>query len=221
MKSMFKRSTPDGTLVATVTVDIDSVTVTKKEDGSRSIGRPLRIPTKHCRDSSPVAEGEAQCQILLEDGFELSGTDGADSSGARGKVLYLSIAAKSVPMAIECVTAGEVPSGITLHTRPGGVVRVCDTANQVLTLDPVRDSAAVVQVKSALAAVALLLCQRGYASLVHESVQGQPNGREVTSADLHIIASSLDANLFQYLEGQGIHPAGVVQTASVTSAVLL
>jgi len=224
MKRFYKRDLSSSGGIdeeASISIESDAVTVAIRNTATRSKGKPIRIPLKLCKGESPELEARAQAMKLQAEGFIYTRDNGAVSSTDNQAMLYVIVRKGSIPDAIEYVTGYELPPGVAVNRLPGGGVRVRDPSSQELLLVDGQDSSSVVLMNSPLVAVAMLLCKEGLAEIAHETAPGPAGTRTVEPSALYGLAQTIDKGLNEFLMDKGIMPPGVVNTQSVTRAVLM
>lgn len=206
---------------ASITIEAEAVTVARWVAGSRSKGKPLRIPSKHCRDRSPQIEARVQAGLLMKDGFVFESEDGTMPGGDGKAVLYVIIRTERIDEAIEYVTGSELPPRLSMQRLSDGRVRVIDVQEQEITLQPGCELCSVTTMSSDLVALVLLLSHHGIAEVSHDACTGTNGETVVDAKNIYRIATLLQSETTEFLVSQGIQPPGVLTSQHVSRAVLL
>lgn len=205
---------------ATVTQETAAVTVTRRDIGSRSKGRPVRIPLKLCQGESVEQEARRQEFKLQTEGFVFDRQEGDQPAPGAGPFLYVAIGKDQMPEAMDWATGANMPEGVFVSPLPDGVA-LRDERRSEIVLSTSRDANAVVPSDSPLAAAAYVLAARNLATVVYEKTSG-PNDTELLTPWVRLsLAKSLPASAQAYLDEAGLCSPGVVKTSSLAPAVLL
>ncbi len=222
MKRHYRLEHPEGLHeVATITVEAEAVTVTRRVESTRSKGQPVRIPTKMCQGGSVELEARVQQLKLQAAGFTFVREEDADPNQGKSNFLYVVVRRTFIGEAIDYVTGAELPPGVQVGPYVNGQVVVSDVQGNSFRLDTARDFTAVLATDAPLSALAMLLLNRGIAELVHETDPTPAGSQFVGNRELFKLAQALPDDLRSFVAEAGITHPGTIVSVEVSAAVLL
>lgn len=226
MKRIFVNDTTQEEATVSIETDVDSnepvaVTVTRKTIGSKSKGKPIRIPLKRCRGESVEQEARVQEVTLQAQGFQFRRDDGEASSAADGPFVYIRVPAEKAEEVVEWMTGCQLPNGVSVHRVSQDTTLLRDAQNGEICASLTRSEDRVVTSTSPLAAVAYLLGERGLATIFAEHTFAPNKTEMLTPAVRAGLIGRLPVDCQDYLTEAGLQTVGVVKAAAITAAVML
>ena len=220
MKRFYKHVGENGVVtIATISIEAESVTITRKEQGSRSKGKPIRVPVKLCRDGSTEQEARLRGAALMEEGFSFDREEATGSQFAMvGHQFYWRLDKVEARQLMELLgDFGEVP-GLTARRSTHDLVLVNDEY-QELKVSAVHGVTTLLDPGTPFLAVAFVAASKGIGSL-SKDVEGTAT-LAVTARDVYAESLSMTPELRQYLEGAGVSAPGVIRPTCVQHEAIL
>lgn len=221
MKYVYRLSKPDGDdEIATITVEEAAITITRKRETSTSKGKPTRIPRKLCTGESVHHEHRVQQLKLEHEGFtfETSNSLGGDIP-MDGSFLYVVIRKEHFADVIEHVTGAPLPPGVTFSFA-SDVLSIRDDRSSMKVNKAADVATSVLNMGGGLSALALVLCQHGWADLTHETQPGPAGSVRVDAQRIFRTARHLPPEFTDYMTDHGVTNPGVLQATDVKRAIL-
>jgi hypothetical protein len=220
MKYIYRLHKDDGEdEIATITVESEAITVTRKKETSTSKGKPTRTPRKLCAGESVQQEARVQQLKLEHEGFVYESTSNEGDVVPDEPLLYVVIRQEHFADVIEFVTGSQLPPGVS-YKYVNDVLLVRDDVDMIKVQRSAPTSSAVVKLSGGIAALALVLCHRGWAELTHETQPGPTGSERVDPKRLFRAARRLPAEFSDYMTELGVTIPGVLQATDVPRAVL-
>lgn len=210
--------------IATIAVETEAVVVSIRNEGSRSKGKPTRIPVALIEDGNLENEAFRQASMLEMKGYVAqSSTDWEGNQAA----FYLAVRQQEGDKANACFDALVKAQdqlkrikGLNITPLSSSCIYVSDGRNKMSIGPGQPNESKVIHRDTPMMAVALLLAQRDAAKLIVDTAEG---GVELqTVAQIRSVAASLpDATIREVMEELGVIAFRGPTVAPSARAVLL
>ena len=212
MKRHFKHVSESGEVtLATVSIEEESVTVTRKAQGSRTKGKPIRIPRKLCREGDPAVEGRVRGLALLGEGFVFEREeDGKDLFSSPQGSYYYTLSKDRVRQLIDDLVQLGEPPGLTARRGTHELIFM-DQDYREFQLHAGQGVSALVMANSPLSLIPIAALALGYGELVF-SIDGTST-TAIEARELFAKTYSMPSAHRQYLEQAGVTVPGVAKAA--------
>jgi len=221
MKRYYERVGVGGEkVIAVISIEEDSVTVTRRTDGSRSKGKPIRVPRKLCTSENPVQEGNIRGLSLLDEGFTFVREEQPDVAQGTGEtVLYLTVEQADVPAAMEALESLGNPPEIDVH-RSSHELLMSDVNHCKVHLRTGHRLVALLPAGTPVSAVAIALVSKGFGRMA--VAPGGTHPEMAGGNELYRLMSPMSEAQKQYVMAAGVCPPGfVAPSEGAITAVLI
>lgn len=220
MKRFYKHVGDNGVVtIATISIEAESVTITRKESGSRSKGKPTRVPVKLCRDGSTEQEARLRGAALMEEGFAFDREEATGSQFAMvGSQYYWRLNKAEARQLIELLCDSHDVPGLSARRSTHDMVLV-DAEQRELKISAIQGVKTLLMPGTPFLAVAFVAASKGIGSLVKD-VDGTA-AQAVGARDVYIESLSMGTELQQYMADAGVSAPGVIRPTCVQHEAVL